>query len=71
MHFDKKRRFQRIAPKIFERIREKHNEGRRLDESLFEEIGHEFSVEKTAASDAYYAMCRHYGINLKKGRPRK
>jgi hypothetical protein len=62
MHFDKKRRFQQIAPKIYQRIREEHTEGRSIDESLFEEIGHEFFVEKTTASKAYYAMRRHYGI---------
>lgn len=71
MHFDERRRFQRIAPKIFQRIREEQHEGRPLDESLFEEVGNEFFVEKTTASKAYYAMCRHYGITLKKGRPRK
>jgi hypothetical protein len=48
----------KIAFPLWERVRERHKGGAAIDKGLFEEVGGEFEVGATVASELYYEMCR-------------
>jgi hypothetical protein len=51
-----KRRNKRIAEPLFRAIRERHETGAAISKDLFAEVGAEFGVSGTVASDIYYEM---------------
>jgi hypothetical protein len=48
------RRNQEIAFNVFDRVQALHKAGQPIDENLFEEVGKEFGIKKTLASQLYY-----------------
>ncbi len=53
-HLNAARKKREKAGEVWHRVRQLHDQGRPIDEALFEEIGKEFALGKTLVSEYYY-----------------